>query len=129
MIYWLVFLKVLLTRQGLFYTYRLANHVYISSFEKPFLKSFLHMFMWYQIFLYKKKKKMHKIECFQVYTLSHFDDIRHLRNYNAYEGVFACLHFVLSDTSVLCSLEELTIREWQPLILSPVCSSCRSVTS
>ena len=42
-----------------------------------------------------------------------------------YVIAFVCLEFALPDTSVFNSYEELCIREWQPLIPSPECSTPR----
>ena len=42
-----------------------------------------------------------------IFLLSHFDDIRQLRNLTHFVLTFVCLHFTQSDTGVLNSLEEL----------------------
>ena len=44
-----------------------------------------------------------------ISPLSHINDIRQLRNYNAYILAFVCLYFALSNTRMLNLLEELCI--------------------
>ena len=44
-----------------------------------------------------------------ILQLSHFGDIRQLRNYSVYLVAFTCLHFVFSDSGVLYLFEELCI--------------------
>ena len=44
-----------------------------------------------------------------ILPLSYFDDLRQLGNLTHYVKAFVCLHFTLSDSGVLNSLEELCI--------------------